>query len=131
MSEDDSSSLPTDDAQTREAVLQQRLADLEAQSRERLIRAELKAEAVRAGMVDLDGLKLVDSGAITVDAAGEVQGAASLMQSLRRAKPWLFSGASASSAATPPPAQPPRTRRATDMTTEEWLAARADLLRRR
>ena len=70
---------------------------MEAQSRERLIRAELKAEAVRARMVDLDGLKLVDARELTVDEAGEVQGAAALMQSLRRAKPWLFGGASASS----------------------------------
>ncbi len=131
MSEEDPGSLATEDADTRAAALQQRLAALEAQSRERLIRAELKAEAVRAGMVDLDGLKLVDTSEITVDEAGEVQGAAALMQSLRRAKPWLFSGASASSVATPPPAQSPRARRAADMTTEEWLAARADLLRRR
>ena len=131
MSQDDPASVPAEDAETRAADLQRRLVALETQSRERLIRAELKSEAVRAGMVDLDGLKLVDSGVLSVDEAGEVQGAATLMQSLRRSKPWLFGGASASSAATPPPAQPPSARRATDMTAEEWLAARADLLRRR
>jgi hypothetical protein len=131
MSEDDPTNTTAEDAETRAAALQRRLAELETQSRERLIRAELKAEAVRAGMVDLDGLKLVDAGGLTVDDAGDVQGAAALMHSLRRAKPWLFTGASASSTATPPPAQPPRARRATDMTAEEWHAARADLLRRR
>jgi hypothetical protein len=131
MSEDDVTSAPTADAEARAVELQRRLTELEAQSRERLIRAELKAEAIRAKMVDLDGLKLVDPSAVTVDEAGEVQGAAALIQSLRRTKPWLFTAASASSAATPPPAEPPRTRLATQMTTKEWLAARADLLRRR
>jgi hypothetical protein len=130
MSEDDLANVPTEDAEARAATLQRRLTELEAQSRERLIRAELKAQATRAGMVDLDGLKLVDASGLTVDEAGEVQGAAALMQSLRRTKPWLFAGSSASSAATPPPAEPPRKRLATDMTAKEWLAARAELLRR-
>ncbi len=131
MSEDDLASAPPEDAETRAVSLQRRLTELEAQSRARLIRAELRAEAVQAKMVDLDGLKLVDASVLTVDEAGEVQGAAALMQSLRRTKPWLFAGASASSSATPPPAEPPRTRLATQMTTKEWLAARAELLRRR
>ena len=131
MSEDDPTSVPAEDSEARAAALQRQLAELEVQSRERLIRAESKAEAMRAGMVDLDGLKLVDPGVLTVDEAGEVQGAAALMQSMRRAKPWLFAGVNASSTATPPRAEPPRARAATEMTTDEWLAARAELLRRR
>ena len=131
MSEDTPANLPVEDSEARAAELQRRLVELEAQSRDRLIRVELKAQAMRARMVDLDGLKLVDASVLTLDDAGDVQGAAALMQSLRRNKPWLFSGASASSAATPPPPEPPRPRLATDMTTKEWLAARADLLRRR
>jgi hypothetical protein len=89
----------------------------------------LKAEAIRAGMVDLDGLKLVDATVVTLTEDGEVPGAAALMQSLRRAKPWLFGQASASSAALPPPVQVAGPRRATDMTYEEWQAARSELLR--
>ena len=131
MSEDTPANLPVEDTEARAAGLQRRLVELEAQSRDRLIRAELKAQAMRAGMVDLDGLKLVDASVLTLDDAGEVQGAVALMQSLRRTKPWLFVGANASSAATPPPVEPPRPRLATEMTTKEWLAARADLLRRR
>lgn len=131
MSEEDPTGLSKDDAEARAEALQRRLVEVEALSRERLIRAELKAEALRAGMVDLDGLKLADAGGLTVDETGEVHGANTLMQSLRRAKPWLFAGASASSAATPPPSESPRMRLATEMTAKEWLAARADLLRRR
>ena len=131
MSGEDAMGESPDDAAVRATELERRLVELEAESRDRLIRAELKMEAVRAGMVDLDGLKLADPAGVSVDEAGEVQGAARVMQALRRAKPWLFIGASASSAATPPPAQVPRTRLATEMSTEDWLAARADLLRRR
>jgi hypothetical protein len=121
----------TNPAEARAAELERRLTELEASSRQRLIRAELKAEAVRAGMVDLDGLKLVDATAVTLTADGEVAGAAALMQTLRRAKPWLFGQPSASSAAMPPPVQVSGPRRATDMTYEEWQAARSELLRHR
>jgi hypothetical protein len=117
-------------ADALQAALEQRLAALEAQLRERLVRAELKAHAVRAGMVDLDGLKLADTSGLTLDERGEVVGAEALMASLRRAKPWLFGAASTSSAASAPPAQPPRAKLATEMTDAEWQASKAELLRR-
>lgn len=117
-------------AEALEAALAERLAALEARLRERLVRAELKAHAVRAGMVDLDGLKLVDTSGLTLNDRDEVDGADQLMATLRRAKPWLFGHASTSSAAAAPPAQPPRAKLATEMTDAEWQASRAELLRR-
>lgn len=118
--------------------LRARADDLERQLREmaenadaRVVRAELKAEAVRYGMVDLDGLKLVEPDQVRVNQRGEVEGAESVMQQLKRDKPWLFAGPSSSSRASPPPAYPPRPRLATEMTLEEYRAARAELLRRR
>jgi len=62
---------------------------------------------------------------------GEVEGATALMRDLRRAKPWLFGGASSSSTAGAPAAQPPKPRLATEMNFDEWQKARADLLKRR
>jgi hypothetical protein len=112
-------------------ALAERLAALEASLRERLLRAELKAHAVRAGMVDLDGLKLLDTSRLTLNERDEVAGAAELMAEARRAKPWLFGGASTSSAAIAPPAQAPRARLATEMSEAEWRASRAEMLRRR
>jgi hypothetical protein len=120
---------PPDDAE-RVAELERRLAELEASTTARLIRAELKAVAVRAGMVDLDGLKLIDTADLKLDADGNVKGAGEVMRELRRAKPWLFGGASTSSSASPPPAQPPRPKLATEMNYDEWQAARAELLKR-
>jgi hypothetical protein len=115
----------------RTAELERRLAEMESTTNERLVRAELKAEAVRAGMVDLDGLKLIDLTAVTLNDKGEVDSAAALMAQLRKDKPWLFGGGSSSSPAVPPPAQPPAAKKATAMSHKEWQAARADLLRRR
>lgn len=120
-----------DDPAARVAALEQRLAEMETQTRARLLHAELKAEAVRAGMVDLDGLKLIDTAKLKLTDAGEVEGVTALMRDLRRSKPWLFGTASSSSTAAVPSAQPPEGKPATKMTEAEWRAARAELLRRR
>ncbi len=115
-------------AQNAEAALSRVQAEAEA----RLIRAELKAEALRAGMVDLDGLKLLDVADLRLTEVGDVADAPAVLARLKRAKPWLFGVAmSSSSAANPPRPEPPRTRHANDLSHEEWVAARAALLRRR
>src|SRR5580704_1442979 len=120
---------PPSDAE-RAADLERRLAELEASTTARLIRAELKAVAVRAGMIDLDGLKLIEVGDLKLDDDGNVKGAAEVMRELRRTKPWLFGGASTSSSSSAPPATPPRPRLATEMNYAEWQAARAEILKR-
>ena len=120
--------LPSD--AERAADLERRLAELEASTATRLINAELKVAAARAGMIDLDGLRLIDTTELTLDADGNIKGGAEVMRELRRAKPWLFGGASTSSSASPPPVQPPRPKLATEMTYEEWQAARTELLKR-
>lgn len=121
---------PQDAGAALQAELEARIASLETSLRERLMRAELKAHAVRAGMVDLDGLKLLDTSALSLNERDEVVGAESLMAEARRNKPWLFAGASTSSPASAPPAQAPRAKLATEMTDAEWRAARAEMLRR-
>ncbi len=112
----------------RAAELEQRIAQLETDSRRRLVHAELKSEALRAGMIDLDGLKLVDIAQVELDPTGEVKGAATLMRDMRRNKPWLFGGDNSSAPATPPLAHASKARNATEMTDAEWRAARAELV---
>ncbi|HTR16515.1 MAG TPA: hypothetical protein VMI52_05710 [Acetobacteraceae bacterium] len=125
------------DAAGEIAALRARAAELEQQLRaatesaaERLIRAELKGEAMRAGMVDLDGLKLVDTAAVRLNDAGEVDGAAALMARLKREKPWLFGGGNSSSVAVAPSEKAPP-RNAMQMSHADWMAARTEVLRRR
>jgi len=118
-----------DEAVARAAVLAARVVELEAAARAAVIGGALQAEALRAGMVDLDGLKLADVSGVTLDARGAVVGAAAVMAGLRRAKPWLFGGGNSSSTAAVPPAEAPRPRLAREMTHEEWQAGRRALLR--
>ena len=56
--------------------LERQLTEIERVTQVRLIHAELKAEAVRAGMIDLDGLKLIDFSEAKLNERGEVDGAA-------------------------------------------------------
>lgn len=88
---------------------------------DRILRAELKASAVKAGMIDLDGLKLADFTQVKLNDAGEVEGADALISSLKEAKPYLFgavrSGTSDPSA--PPPRNPADPKKAKDMTPAE------------
>jgi hypothetical protein len=129
---DASSSPPVvDDFAARAADLERRIVEIEASARTRLIRAELKTEAVRAGMVDLDGLKLIDTDKLELTNAGDLADAVGVMRNLKREKPWLFGGVSTSSSAVAPPSHPPAQKLATAMTDAEWRAARADLLKRR
>ncbi len=127
---DDTNTQDLAEAQARAAALEARIAEIETQGRQLLLRAELKAEALRAGMVDLDGLKLLDTSAVSLDDQGEVVGAAALMAAARRAKPWLFAPANSSSPAPVPAPAAPRARLAKEMTHEEWQAARRELVRR-
>jgi hypothetical protein len=126
----DSDTETVETLRARAAELEQQVRSLSEQARANLLMSELKAEAVRAGMVDLDGLKLLDTSTLTVGEHGEVAGAAALMDRFRRTKPWLFGSASSTTTAVPPPSQPPRAKQATDMTPEEYRAARAALIRR-
>lgn len=115
----------------RAAALEQRLAELQARAEARLVAAALRAEAERAGMIDLDGLRLADASGLVAAEDGSVAGAAALVAALRRDKPWLFGPGSSSSAAAAPPSAPTRAKLATEMSDAEWRAARAELLRRR
>lgn len=101
-----------------------------ASLRARLVQSELKAAAIRAGMVDLDGIKLIDMGQVALTEGGEVADGAAVMAALRAAKPYLF-GSSSSSVAAVPRAEAPKAKAAMEMSVEEWRAARAALVRRR
>ncbi|HBK05765.1 MAG TPA: hypothetical protein DDZ81_07845 [Acetobacteraceae bacterium] len=92
--------------------------------RSRLIAANLRTEAVRAGMVDLDGLKLVDLSGVDLDEHDKVIDGSKLMSELRRNKPWLFGRASSSSAAVAPASRPVKQKTAMEMSDEEYVAAK-------
>jgi len=83
MSDETHVELTADELRARADGLEQQLREAIDTRQELLVQAELKLEAVRAGMVDLDGLKLLDSSGLQLGPNGEVEGAQSLMQKLR------------------------------------------------
>jgi hypothetical protein len=101
------------------------IVKLREEFQSRLVVANLRTEAVRAGMIDLDGLRLIDLSAVRLGNDDKVIGGRKLMDDLRRTKPWLFGVASSSSAAIAPASQPVRQKTALEMTDEEYTAARA------
>lgn len=99
-------------------------------SEQRIIRAELKAEAIKAGMVDMDGLKLADLSTIKIDEkTGEVIGGEDLMKALKESKPYLFKEATSSTNTgnPPPPKDKPAPFDARTATPEERAAKAKEL----
>jgi hypothetical protein len=97
----------------------------------RLIQAELRNQAIRAGIIDLDGLQMADTSGLKIDADGNVTQAQEVLVNLKKAKPWLFANASSSQLKPAPASEPPKVRNAKTMTESEWKAARARLIRGR
>jgi hypothetical protein len=122
---------PVDELRARAELLERKLTEFRQQSDTRLIRAEMKVEAIRAGMIDLDGLKLLELSSVKLNEKGEIDDAFGLMARFKKAKPWLFGTPSSSSSLSAPLVQPPRQKLATEMTNAEYAVARAALLKQR
>jgi hypothetical protein len=119
----------SDDTDVVEVVVADTGAEM-AVLRARLVQSELKAAAIRAGMVDLDGIKLIDMNQVALNAGGEVADGVAVMAALRAAKPYLF-GARRCGVGVGGGAAAPRSKAAMEMSVEEWRTARAALLRQR
>lgn len=106
------------------------LAEASTEADKRVLLAELKGEALKAGLVDLDQLKLLDLSSVKL-ANGKLEGADALFTGLKESKPYLFGQppSSSSSTQTPPPATPPAQKNAKDMDSAEYAKARADMLK--
>ena len=99
---------------------------------ERILRAELKTVALKAGMVDLDGLKLADLSTVKLTDAGEVEGAEALMTLLKEKKPYLFAAASTTTQTnTPPTPKDLANKDARTLSSEDYKAQKAALIARK
>lgn len=106
----------------------QQVDEYAKKSNDRIIRAELKAQAIAAGMHDLDGLKLADLASVTLDDNGDVVGAEDLIKQLKETKPYLFKEfiSTTSNPNLPKPGEV-KAKRATDMEDDEWAKEKAML----
>jgi hypothetical protein len=116
---------PVDKDQPAEQSATEEISKLRTHFQSRLIAASLRTEAVHAGMIDLDGLKLVNLTEVRLDIDDKVIDGRRIMAELRRNKPWLFGAASTSSAAIAPVSQRARQKTAMEMTDEEYATARS------
>jgi hypothetical protein len=107
-----------------EAKIAEALTAAETKANERILRVELRAAAIKAGMVDLDGLKLLDTSSLKINDDGDVEGADALIEAAKKAKPYLFGAPGTSNPTPAPPPKPPTAKTARDMTDAEYRAAR-------
>ncbi len=110
-------------------------AAAEAASKQTRTDAALRMAATKAGMIDLDFLKLVDTSKLEFDDKGDPKNADALMAEVATAKPHMFGKPGAPSktntgnpAPTPKPADH-KVKRATEMTEAEYEKARGDIRR--
>jgi colicin import membrane protein len=68
--------------------------------------AKLREAASKAGLRDLDGLKMLDLDGVSLDDKGELVGADALFKAAKKAKPYLFADAGGGGGGTP--GNPPR-----------------------
>ena len=92
----------------------------------RVIKAELKAVAVKAGIVDLDGLAFLDMAKVKLTDTGDIEGADEAIEALRKAKPYLFTKTTASTEK-PPKGAPTTPKKVTDMSEAEYRAEKRRL----
>lgn len=101
-----------------------------AAANERIVRAELKALAVKEGILDLDDLKLIDVAKVKIKDDGELEGAEDVIKAFKEAKPHKF-GKPSSSSHEPPPKKPDGTdeppKKASEMDKKEYEAAKRRL----
>ena len=110
-----------DRAKAAEAERDEKISATQQSANDRIIRAELKAAAIKAGMIDLDGLKLADLSSVKLGEDGEVEGAEDLMKALKESKPYLFGDSSTTTNTEKKPApKEPEKVDVTKMTPEEY-----------
>lgn len=118
-----------DRAKAAEAERDEKITAAQAAANERIIRAELKAAAIKAGMIDLDGLKLADLSKVKLGDDGEVEGAEDLMASLKETKPYLFGESSTTTNTDKKPApKEPEVVDVTKMSAEEYKEYRRKMV---
>ena len=118
-----------DDLRVRLERLESESQETRRQNNHRAVLAELKIEAMRANIIDLDGLQFLDTTKVSLCEDGTLDGGVDEINRLKRAKPWLFAPPSSSSVANVPLSNPLRQKHAKDMSDAEYRVARANIVK--
>lgn len=89
-----------------EAAHKNALTEADTRANQRVMRAELKAHAVKAGLVDMEALGLLDLSSVKFNDKGELEGVDALFEEAKKSKPYLFGAQNTGSTEKkPPPAE--------------------------
>lgn len=92
-----------EEAERRAEEALRKTQQLQSAYESKIIRAELKEAAIKAGLIDMDAFKMVDTSSIKLNKQGEVIGVNETIETLKKNKPYLFKESSTSSGASTPP----------------------------
>lgn len=112
----------------REAAVAEAVKAARAEGNQRLLAAELRAAATRAGMVDPEDVKLLDASKVSVGEDGTVKIPDGFFDEVSKAKPYLFKPATGAQTGnttnpgTPPNPAPSGSKSVKDMSPEELIA---------
>lgn len=99
-------------------------------SDKRVVMAEFKAIAIKAGIVDVDGLKLLDTSTLKFNDKGELVGADELIEAAKKSKPYLFATTtSTTSTSKTPPKVGDEPKSVKTMTDAEYEAAKQSAIK--
>jgi multidrug efflux pump subunit AcrA (membrane-fusion protein) len=104
----------------------------------RIIRAEVRAAAVAAGLVDPRALNMLDISGVKLNDAGDVEIPDGFFDAAKTEYPYLFADRKAEPAkpttsqpASPPPSKPAEKKHGRELDAAEWRAIRGELLQGR
>lgn len=107
-----------------------KLAELTNQTKEQVKAAKLEALAIKEGLVDVDGLKLLDLSKIVQKDDGTFEGVEDVFKAAKESKPYLFGEKPTHSSPPGKPPKPgdPKPLDARALSAEEYVREKAKLL---
>lgn len=103
-------------------------AELEAKAKETTKIGKLEVQALKEGMIDLDGLKLADTSKVTLDEKGELVGTEDFFKTLKESKGYLFGKVNTTNIDRVPKPGSPDPVDAKNMKQEDYEAAKSKLI---
>lgn len=98
---------------------------------DRVLRAELKAVALKHGVVDMDALKLLDLSKVKLLENGDLEGADELFEAAKKAKPYLFAAPTVGTTLKSPVPKNGEPADVRKLTSVEYAAAKKEATRRK
>lgn len=111
-------------------ALEQKISEVSGTYKKELMLTKVQVEAVKAGIIDLDGVKLADFSKVSFDEENNLVGSNELIEDLKKNKPYLFKKTDKTTYEKDPPASTSNTK--TDvrgMSDPDYIKYKASILK--